>query len=193
MENEMSDEGSTFVYIVGEGAWDHVRGGDLPWELVKAANMEGVKFMISKGLWEFRPVKECWDRKGKPPTSIRWVDTDKGNGETWETRSRLVALDFKGGDKDRGFLFADTPPLEAVRMLFSKAATRRRGRRRRKLLFIDVKKAHLNPKCEEDVYIELPEECGAPLGMCGKLNFWLYGFRKAASAWEAFIQKSWRK
>ena len=53
------------------------------------------------------------------------------------------------------------------------------------MLFVDARKAHLNPKCEDDVYIELPEECGAGPGICGKLNFWLYGFRKAASAWEA--------
>ena len=52
-------------------------------------------------------------------------------------------------------------------------------------MFIDARKAHLNPKCEEDVYIELPEECGAAPGVCGKLNYWLYGFRKAAAAWEA--------
>ena len=51
-------------------------------------------------------------------------------------------------------------------------------------MFIDARKAHLNPRCEEDVYIELPEECGAAPGMCGKLNFWLYGFRPAAAAWE---------
>ena len=73
-------------------------------------------------------------------------------------------------------------------MLLSKAATR--GKKGwRKLMFIDVKKAHLNPRCEEDVYIELPEECGAPPGMCGKLNFWLYGFRKAASAWESLYSE----
>ena len=28
-------------------------------------------------------------------------------------------------------------------------------------MFIDAKKAHLNPKCLEDVYMELPAECGA--------------------------------
>ena len=72
--------------------------------------------------------------------------------------------------------------LEAVRMILSRAATRRRDRKMRKVMFIDARKAHLNPKCEEDVYIELPEECGAPPGMCGKLSNWLYGFRQAASA-----------
>ena len=51
-------------------------------------------------------------------------------------------------------------------------------------MFIDAREAHLNPKCEDDVYITLPEACGCPEGMCGKLNFWLYGFRPAAAAWE---------
>ena len=96
----------------------------------------------------------------------------------------MVARDFKGTDKDRDDLFAETPPLEAKRILMSRAVTRRRDQRKRKLMFIDVRKAHLNPKCEGDVYIELPEECGAPEGMCGKLNYWLYGFRPAAAAWE---------
>ena len=70
--------------------------------------------------------------------------------------------------------------MEALRVLLSRAASRG-SRGCRKLLFIDVRKAHLNPRCEQDVYIELPEECGAGAGMCGKLNYWLYGFRPAAS------------
>ena len=51
-------------------------------------------------------------------------------------------------------------------------------------MLIDARKAHLNPKCEEDVYVTLPEECECPEGMCAKLNYWLYGFRPAAAAWE---------
>ena len=70
-------------------------------------------------------------------------------------------------------------------MLVSKAATRRWDGRWRKLLFLDVRKAHLNAVCEEDVYIALPEECEVDGKLyCGKLNYWLYGFRKAAKAWE---------
>mgnify|MGYP000220182890 CR=1 FL=1 len=34
------------------------------------------------------------------------------------------------------------------------------------------------------MYIELPAEAGCKPGMCGKLDFWLYGFRPAAAAWE---------
>jgi hypothetical protein len=116
--------------------------------------------------------------------SVRWVDTNKGGAEEWIIRSRLVARDFKGEDKDRDDLFAETPPLDAKRMLLSRAATRRRDGRWRKLMFIDARKAHLNPKCEDDVYVELPAECGVGKGMCGKLNFWLHGFRPAVVAWE---------
>eukprot|EP00973_Karenia_brevis_P090659 12403579-Karenia_brevis.AAC.1 len=51
-------------------------------------------------------------------------------------------------------------------------------------MFIDVKKAHLNPRCEEDVCLELLEECTCPPGYCGKLRYWMYGMRGAAAAWK---------
>ena len=69
-------------------------------------------------------------------------------------------------------------------MLCSKAVAPGRKGARRKMLFMDARKAHLNPRCEQEVYIELPEEAGAAQGMCGKLEFWMYGMRQAAQAWE---------
>ena len=66
----------------------------------------------------------------------------------------------------------------------SHAADRSNGKTH-KMLLIDVKKAHLNSECTEDVFIELPEEVGAAKGKVGKLRRWLYGFRPAAAAWEA--------
>ena len=155
------------------GAWDDVRGGELPVEEVQAARREEVQFMVKRGIWDVRPVSECWNMTGSGPVSVRWVDTNKGAPGEMLVRSRLVARDFKGNDKDRDDLFAETPPLEALRLILSRAATKRGDGRYRKLLFVDIKKAHLNPGCEEDVYIELPEEAGAGEGMCGKLKFWL--------------------
>eukprot|EP00973_Karenia_brevis_P092032 12410376-Karenia_brevis.AAC.1 len=84
----------------------------------------------------------------------------------FDVRSRMVAKNYKGRDKGRDDLFAETPPLEAKRMLFSRAVTRREDGKSMKLVFIDVKKAHLNPVCEEDVYLELPEACDCPPGHC---------------------------
>ena len=58
------------------------------------------------------------------------------------------------------------------------------------LLFIDVKKAHLNGKCDNDAtFIELPPEVAVP-GKCGQLRRWLYGMRGAARDWEDnFVEK----
>ena len=127
--------------------------------------------MIKRGIWEEVDVEECWDRTGKGPIGVRWVDTNKGSEENPDVRCRLVARDFKSGRKDREDLFAATPPLEMKRLLVAKTASGRKGRRRRKMLFIDAKKAHLNPRCDKEVYVELAAEAGAKAGRCGKLVF----------------------
>jgi hypothetical protein len=117
---------------------------------------------------------------------------NKGTEEEPMVRCRLVARDFKtkkGPDDDK--LFAATPPIEALRMLLRLARMKKRRtfggktRGRKKLMFIDIKKAHLNAKVDESefVYVDLPEEAVAA-GKIGRLKRWLYGMRPAASAWE---------
>ena len=124
------------------------------------------------------------DASGHRIVSVKWVDTNKGTGEKPEIRCRLGPRDFRGADKDRDDLFAGTPPWELKRLLMSHAADRSKGKTR-KMLLIDVKKAHLNSECTEDVFIELPEEVVAAQDRVGKLRRWLYGFRPAAAALEA--------
>ena len=98
-----------------------------------------------------------------------------------ECRSRLVAKDIKINKNED--LFAATPPLEAKKALFRIGARKMAGHntiraRKMKLLFIDVRKAHLNAHCDKtDVFVELPEEASSSPGKCGKLNRWLYGMR----------------
>jgi hypothetical protein len=50
-------------------------------------------------------------------------------------------------------------------------------------MFVDVRKAHLNGKLQDDefAYIQLPVEAG---GGVVRLRRWLYGMRPAAKAWE---------
>ena len=62
--------------------------------------------MQKRELWKVVPIEESWERTGKAPVSVRWVDTNKGGPEEWLVRSRLVARDFKGNDKWRDDLFA---------------------------------------------------------------------------------------
>jgi hypothetical protein len=73
--------------------------------------------------------------------------------------------------------------LEAKKILFSRAASQKGETRIKKLLFIDVKKAHMNAICQEWAFVDLPEEI-YEAGWCAQLKYWLYGMRPAARAWE---------
>ena len=96
----------------------------------------------------------------------------------------MVARDFRVKGDHRQF----EPPLEMKRMLFRMAMVDEEGQGRIskdpvKLMFIDIKKAHLNGKVRDDQYeyVSLKEEAG---GGVVRLRRWLYGMRQAASAWE---------
>ena len=165
-------------------AADDLTGKVLDWDEVVKARLEEVEFLKRKGIFAEVPYDECMQKTGRKPTSVRWVDINKGTEETPIYRSRLVARDFKGNDDSREDLFATTPPLEAKKMLFAMAASQKdQAGAPLKLMFIDVKKAHLYAKCTQEAYVELPAEYGVQ-GKCGKLVFWPYGMRPAARGWE---------
>ena len=52
-------------------------------------------------------------------------------------------------------------------------------------MFIDVSKAHLYAPVGDGIknYVALPPECSKP-GVCGLLNYWLYGMRPASNGWQ---------
>ena len=169
-----------------EEHFDDKTGEKLNPGLVAEAENEEIEFMKRIGVGEECEERECWEMTGKPPTTTKFVRVNKGSDEKPDVRARLCARDFKKkGDKNRSDLFAAMPPLEAKKLLFRQAAREkavwRAGKwQRKKLLFIDVKKAHLNGIVGEDifVYVKLPD------GKCWRLKRWLYGMRPAASAWE---------
>ena len=84
-------------------------------------------------------------------------------------------------------------PLEALRLLLSDLATKQRGpgrhKGRRKLLLIDVCKAHLHAFVDREVYVDLPPEVAEP-GKCARLVRCLYGTRDAPSRWEALYTQT---
>ena len=70
------------------------------------------------------------------------MDINKGDDEKRNYRSRVVAQEFNDGSQMAEDLFAGTPPLEAVRMLLSEAATVEEGDAGTKVIVVaDVKKA----------------------------------------------------
>ena len=127
---------------------------------LQRARTEEASFMKKLGVWE--------PSSGRPPVSTRWVDVDKGREGRVEMRSRLVARDFRvKGDKREVDTFAAMPPMEAKRVLFRMAVLDGAvGGDAAKggvmLMFIDIKKAHLNGKLaeEEYAYVQLPQDAG---------------------------------
>ena len=108
--------------------------------------------------------------------SAKWVDTDKTHGtKEPEVRPRWVARDFKNpNEKDREDLFSATPPIDMLRLMISRQATLRADGQERKTMYLDIKKAHLAPLCEQDVYVDLPEEAEVGPEERGMLTHWLY-------------------
>ena len=183
VEGVLMDEEAQKIY-------DELTGKELDPRKVDKARKGEMEFVKKIRVYEECSIEECWDKTGKRPIPTRWVDILKGEDE----RSRWVAQDFKGNDNNRDDLFAAMPTLEAKKALFRMGATRMKskpGRSKMKMLFIDVKKAHLNAECkQENVFVELPPEAEAQPGTCGKLLRWLYGMRGAAKGWEGeFTEK----
>ena len=195
------DAGELVVNLEDEGVgqfaeyWEAGDELELDHEKVAEARGEELEFMQGIGVWEESTREECWASTGKLPVTTKWVDVDKGRNGEVKVRSRLVARDFRVKGDDRQFeVFAAMPPIEAKRLLFRMAmmdgsvgGDKRRGAV--KLMFVDIKKAHLNGKLTEDeyAYVQLPPEAG---GGVGRLRRWFYGMRPAASAWEEDYSKN---
>ena len=108
-------------------------------------------------MFEFGTYEEAVARGGKRPTTTKWVEGWKADDKGVRyVRCRLVGRDFKARDaEEREDLFAAMPPLEPKKLMFSMLAGMRGQRRRKglaevKLMFIDVRKAHLNARCDEE-------------------------------------------
>eukprot|EP00973_Karenia_brevis_P049975 6938091-Karenia_brevis.AAC.1 len=67
-------------------------------------------------------VGTCIKITGKRPIAVRWIDVNKQDDINPKYRSRLVAKQFKTSNNPE--LFAATPPLEAMKIIISTAATR---------------------------------------------------------------------
>ena len=208
-EEEEDEKQYRYYYgFVGEDAYDDITGEELDPALVADARNEELGEMIKRRVWDEVPWEEAIQNTGHPPISTRWIDINKSTPEDPVIRSRLVGREFKEsyGGKGREDLFAGTPPLEALKALLTWAAmdsppTARRadsGSRRnsnglvrdvKKLIFIDISKAYLYAPVDKDIYVELPESMGKK-GICGRLNFALYGTRDAARYWEDELQRT---
>ena len=85
--------------------------------LVQEARAKELLYFNSKGVSRKRPRSEAFQRTGRPPITVRWVDVNKGDEPNPKDRSRLVARQLKATDKSNATYFAPTPPLESLRSI----------------------------------------------------------------------------
>ena len=79
-----------------------------------------VNYIHEKGVYR-RISRDEALRRGLKIITTRWIDINKGDDLQPNYRSRLVAKEFNTGNVEG--LFAATPPLEALRLLVSDAAS----------------------------------------------------------------------
>ena len=169
-----------------EAFWDDMSGEMLNPQGVKAARQEELEYARRYEVFDIVDVKRCWERTGKAPIKVRWVDVNKGDKLKPEYRSRLVAKEINTYKRED--LFAATPPLEAKKLLFILAVTAGVGwhygkKKQMKLDFIDVRRAYWCAKARREVYVDVPPEMGLT-GKCARLKKSMYGTRDAAQNWE---------
>ena len=72
------------------------------------------------------PRSQCFRETGKAPIKTGWVETNKGTAGEPIVRARWVAKEFR--TNVRPDLYAPTPPLEAIKLIMSEAASSRSRR-----------------------------------------------------------------
>ena len=141
----------------GMMAWDDLSGEALDPKEVLKARLKELEYIRQKGVWRKISRREA-KALGIKIFQTRWIDINKGDLQNMIHRSRLVGKEFNNGKDDS--LFAATPPLEALRLLISAAATgssRKKGGRKA-IMINDVARAFFEAKATRDVCVELPDE-----------------------------------
>ena len=130
---------------------------------------------------------ECWERTGRPPITLKWVDRNKGDSVKENYRSHLVVREIKkaGQKLEDHELYSAMPPLEALKVLCSLMTTLKVSSKGKKLhmRLIDISRAHFYGESRRDVYTNLPEGEEQP-GKCAKLVRTMYGTQDASSVWQ---------
>ena len=161
---------------------------------MRKARQAEVDYIHKMNLYDKVPISECWAKTGQKPIDTKWVDVNKGDTSRPNYRSRLVGKEYNQHKDDS--LYAATPPLEALRIITSWAATHDEHERAedKEVMINDVSRAYFYAKATRDLYIRLPpEDPEAGPGKLGKLNLCLYGTRDAARGWQETLSKHLEK
>jgi len=166
-------------------ASDDVKGGSLPAHLVQAARAKEMEYVQGRRIYKYDTTANAVRLSGKKPLWLKWIDTNKGGEGDMNVRSRIVCTEVR--KKGVEPIFSATPPLETLRVLLTKAASRKslKSGKALSIQLIDVSRAHFYADAVRDVFIQLPKEDprASEPGVCGKLLKTMYGTLDAAERW----------
>jgi hypothetical protein len=178
--------------------YDNLTGFELSAEGVRAARRLEMEFLLELGVWSVVDVAEAWATTGRGPIPVSWADTNRGDAEVEDLRSRFVVNETKraSGPMDPAEVFNATPPLEALiiqgSLMMSVPRPTLGDTPAQDVVwrFLDISRAHPNYPMRRDVFTRLPEEhpqYSADHIKCGKLVMTLYGTRDADQNFELAI------
>ena len=145
---------------------DDLAGIVLDSQLVQIAIKKELQYFEDKDVWKMEPIANAKKYTGKPPISVRWVHTNKGDDVTPDMRARFVAREIRhNGDEA---IFAPSPPLETLRTVLSLAVTQLPGQQPRcrdpksdesiHISLVDISRAYFHAKIDQrhPTFVELP-------------------------------------
>jgi hypothetical protein len=187
--NQCDDDDNDYETI----AWDDVKEVPLDLNKVRKARATEMTFVKQRNVYKYASIAYAKSR-GQTVIGTKWIDTNKGDAQMENYRSRLVAQEFK--NKAVAALFAATPPLESLRILLAIFTSEvydvngtekpTEGPNRIGAKLVDISRAHFYAPAQRELFIQLPAEDprhGEP-DVCGQLLQSLYGTRDASSNWE---------
>ena len=124
------------VVIESAEAWGDINGETLSAEAVRKARREEIAYIRRKKVWTKIPRAKAL-KMGWKVIKVRWIDVNKGDKNNPMIRCRLVGKEFNDGEEEG--LFAATPPLEALKLIVSDAASGDPGRK--SIMINDVARA----------------------------------------------------
>ena len=137
---------------------DAITGQALDPGMVRAARRRELEYFAAKTVWKKVPRSDAQKYQGKPPITVKWVDVNKGDDESPNYRSRLVAREVRHAWESS--IFSPTPPLESLRSILSLAASDIPGvlthdrhpesPRRTQISIIDIARAYFNAKVDPE-------------------------------------------
>ncbi|CAK0899207.1 unnamed protein product [Prorocentrum cordatum] len=164
--------------------WDDVNGGYLEAGLVAQARAVEREWVKKQELIEIVPRSQAFAETGRPPIPLKWVDTNKGDAERPNYRSRLVVKEIKAMRSLVSLMVTWTreAPLHIQESL------RKKGRKpgNFKIGFFDISRAHFYGKAQRRIFVELEEESRKEYGedKCGLLLKSWYGTQDASKIWQ---------